>query len=319
MSEIKQRWRLVFARSAEAQFLSHLDAVRLWERAFRRGGIPVARSEGFSPRPKIVFAAPLPLGMLAEHELADLFLEERLTLPDLRARLSGGMPRGYRVVDLHDVWIGAPALAPQLAAADYRMTLLHVKQEELDAACRRLLAAERLPRERHRESRKVSYDLRPLLLDLQARAAEPAALVSDPGMPAAGLWMRVRHSQERGSGRAEEVVAALADEMGLAVRMAAGEGHRGTDLGIDESGAIPQPQGAPRESGAGGVIGVARSGPRDAQSRPASSHEPTGRPPLEAIRAVRERLWLVDELQTQERPKDVRSLGGQDGDTAWGR
>jgi len=33
----------------------------------------VATSEGFSPRPKLVFAAPLQLGMLAEHELADLF------------------------------------------------------------------------------------------------------------------------------------------------------------------------------------------------------------------------------------------------------
>ena len=67
MSESLQRWRLAFARDDEARFLSHLDAVKLWERAFRRGSIPVATSEGFSPRPRVVFAAPLPLGMLAEH------------------------------------------------------------------------------------------------------------------------------------------------------------------------------------------------------------------------------------------------------------
>ena len=60
MSESKQRWRIVFARGDDARFLSHLDAIHLWERAFRRGEIPVARSEGFSPRPRLVFAAPLP-------------------------------------------------------------------------------------------------------------------------------------------------------------------------------------------------------------------------------------------------------------------
>jgi len=38
---------------------------------------------GFSPRPRLIFAAPLPLGMLAEHELADVFLAERLTRLDL--------------------------------------------------------------------------------------------------------------------------------------------------------------------------------------------------------------------------------------------
>ena len=80
--------------------------------------------------------------MLAEHELADLYLAERLTAPDLRARLDAGMPRGYSVVDLHDVWIGEPALAPQLAAADYRMTLLHVEPRRLEEAAERLLAAD---------------------------------------------------------------------------------------------------------------------------------------------------------------------------------
>ena len=181
MSEVRQRWRLVFARDAEAQFLSHLDAVRLWERAFRRGDIPISRSEGFSPRPRLVFAAPLQLGMLGEHELADVFLEARLTLADLRGRLAAGMPRGYRVLDLHDVWAGAPALAPQLVAADYRMTLLNVEPDRLEAACARLLEAERLPRRRSRDGRPVPYDLRPLLLDLGR--APPSSMRSGPTPP----------------------------------------------------------------------------------------------------------------------------------------
>ena len=216
MSEVRQRWRVVFARDDGARFLSHLDAMRLWERAFRRGNIPVASSEGFNPRPKLVFAAPLVLGMLAEHDLVDLFLAERLTAPDLRDRLARGMPRGYRVVDLHDVWVGAPAIAPQIVAADYRATVLNVEQARLAEAVARLLAAEQLPRERHKESRSIPYDLRPLVLELRASAPDPEAALPDGAVPAAGLWMRLRHSQEGGSGRVDEIVAALADDLGLA-------------------------------------------------------------------------------------------------------
>ena len=269
MSEIRQRWRLVFARDEEARYLSHLDAVHLWERAFRRGEIPLATSEGFNPRPKLVFAAPLQLGMLAERELADLFLSERLTSPDMRRRLAAGMPSGYRVVDLHDVWIGAPALAPQLAAADYRVTLFNVKQADLAAAAAKLMAAEELPRQRHREKRTISYDLRPLLLDIQVRAPDPAFIVegaaapAEAGVDAATLWLRLRHSQDGGSGRVEEVVAALAGELGMATRLPSVSG--GTTSEPDE------------------VL-------EDAAAMPL----------LEAVGAVRERLWLSDELEPAE-------------------
>jgi radical SAM-linked protein len=276
VSEVRQRWRLVFARGEDAQYLAHLDAVRLWERAFRRGEIPVATSEGFSPRPKLIFAAPLQLGMLAEHELADLYLAERLTAPDLRARLDAGMPRGYSVVDLHDVWTGEPALAPQLAAADYRMTLLHVEPRRLEEAAERLLAAEKLPRERRKDSKTIPYDLRPLVLGLRVDPADPATLPPD-ATPAesAGLWMRLRHSQDRGSGRAEEVVAALADLMGMTTR------GGGADDVETAPGMTEPEQAAPEPTST--VVG----------SSPA-------RVAIEVVRPVRERLWLVSELDVDE-------------------
>ncbi len=220
MSEVRQRWRLVFARREAARYLAHLDAVKLWERAFRRGRIPIAVSEGFSPRPRLVFAAPLPLGMLAEQELADLYLAERLTLPDLRDRLRRDLPLGYELVDLHDVWVGEPSLASQLAAADYRV---HVSGASLDAvrpAAAALLGAERLDREKKREDRSVAYDLRPLLLHLDVRGSsgdEVATLPRNEGDVASGdglvLEMRLRHAQE-GVARAEEVVLALSDALG---------------------------------------------------------------------------------------------------------
>jgi radical SAM-linked protein len=260
VSESRQRWRLVFARDEDARYLSHLDATHLWDRAFRRGEIPVATSEGFSPRPRLIFAAPLPLGMLAEHELADLYLAEKLTIAELRRRLEMGMPRGYSVVDMHDVWLGAPALATELAAADYRMTVLGIERSRLAAAAAELLAADKLPRQKRREDRPVIYDLRPLLLDLAVReSTEVVGQLAGSGAAqaaAAGLWMRLRNTQDEGSGRAEEVVSALAER-------------------------VP-------ETAAGAETVAGHSATTEA--------DPTIVAGLEIVRPVRERLWLASEL-----------------------
>ena len=268
MSESKQRWRLVFARDEEARYLSHLDASHLWERAMRRGQVPVAMSEGFSPRPRLVFAAPLPLGMLAEHELADLFVSRRLTRREMRGCLEAGMPRGFRLIALRDEWVGAPALATELVAADYRLTLLGVDEDRLRPAVEGLLGSESLPRERRREKKVTAYDLRPLLLALRTRRSEAAGL--DSGQPAAGIWMRLRHSQRQGSGRPEEVVAALADRLGLTV------------TAFD-----PQETEKPEGEEDGGL--------RPSAGTFDPSIEPDAAGPLEMVRPVRERLWLEGE------------------------
>ncbi len=210
MNEARQRWRVVFARDAAARFLAHLDAVTQWERALRRAGVPVALSQGNTPRPKLAFAAPLPLGMLGERELVDVVLAERLTLPALRARLEGQLPAGYRLVDLFDVWLGEPAAASRLAAADYRVAVRGASAAELAEAAEALLAADSLERARPRgEGRSVAYDLRPLLLDLTVADA-PGPVAS--GAPAS-VRMRLRHAPEGVAGRPDEVVLALGEAL----------------------------------------------------------------------------------------------------------
>ena len=151
------------------------------------------------PRPRLIFAAPLQLGMLAEHELADLFLAERLTRPGLRrpapgrhaARLSARRPARR---------LGRRA-RPGAAARRRRLPSdpADVGTDRVRAAAA-LLAAEELPREKHRDKKVVAYDLRPLLLDLRVLEADPAAAGEGfvaPDMPVAVAWMRLRHTQDR--------------------------------------------------------------------------------------------------------------------------
>ncbi len=221
LTEPRQRWRIVFRRGEEARFLAHLDAMKLWERAFRRAGIPVARTEGFNPRPRIVFAAPLPLGLLAEREIVDLVLCERLTRHDLRVRLERDLPNGFGLVDLYDVWVNAPSVASQLESATYRVEVTGAPPGEIVRAIAELLGAERLDRRRVKEKKTLEYDLRPLVLELGAGADENDGSTviggGDDGPAPVIVRMRLRHAQGDGTGRPEEVVAALGELAGWAL------------------------------------------------------------------------------------------------------
>lgn len=207
----RQRWRIVFRRDEDARFLAHLDAMKLWERALRRAGIPVANTEGYNPRPRIVFAAPLPLGMLAEREIVDVVLSERHTVRDLRERLERDLPGGFGLVDLHDVWVNAPSVASQLASATYRVDIAGADGAGVRRAVTDVLAADHVDRERQKDKRTVAYDLRPLILDVEVLGWDDA----DGGRGT--LRVVVRHSQDAGTGRPEEVVAELAARVGRAL------------------------------------------------------------------------------------------------------
>ena len=245
--------------------------------------------------------------MLAEHELADLYLAERLTAPDLRARLAACLPPGYVVTDLHDVWVGAQALAPQLVAADYRANVAGVGAADLGAAVARLLAAGTLARERRRDKGAVRYDLRPLVMELRctdpgaapstapsaAPSAEPGAAPAPPvgsghDVTNAGhdatLWMRLRHSQDAGTGRMEEVVAALAEDVGLRLNWFGG------DDGEPASAATASSAAAEKAPATETVPAAPTSVPTSAAAGQ-----------VEVFLPVRERLWLAEELPVAPR------------------
>jgi radical SAM-linked protein len=204
VAEARQRWRIVFARE-EPSARSHRDLAEAWAAALQASGLPLARGEG-RPRPPLAFAAPLPVGAIADAELADLTLADRLPVADVRPVVARTMPDELRLVGLHDVWLGAPALAAAVEAADYRVDLAgDVDLPALARACASLLAAPSLVRQRVRGGGTVEYDLRPLLDDVTAAGDPPA------------LRIRTRFHPERGAGRPEEVVAALGDVLGRPV------------------------------------------------------------------------------------------------------
>jgi|GEM_PF-60769 len=131
-----QRVRLAFAKLPAIRYIGHLDVVRLFERAFRRARLPLAYTLGFTPHPRLVFAAPLALGATGSHELLDVYLTQRLALDDLRHRLAAQLPPGCRLVALQEVALDAPSASALVRWAEYRVEVAgaSAEAEALDAA-----------------------------------------------------------------------------------------------------------------------------------------------------------------------------------------
>ncbi|MBE0415697.1 MAG: DUF2344 domain-containing protein [Dehalococcoidia bacterium] len=162
-----QRLRITFSRGEEVKYTSHLDVMRLWERALRRAGIPIAYSQGFSPHPKISIAAPLAIGVTSDGELMDIQLRRRASPYFFIKTVSEQLPRGIWLLRVEQVALSLPSLQSQVRQAEYRVELETDKgAQDVEEALRSFLATDQLPWQHQRDTGMRRYDLRPLVARL---------------------------------------------------------------------------------------------------------------------------------------------------------
>jgi radical SAM-linked protein len=89
--------RVRFVRGNEVKFISHLDLMKVFERALRRSRLPIAYSQGFNPHPQMVFGLPLSVGVTSSCEYADFELSYELAAEDFTARLNMQLPKGLHI------------------------------------------------------------------------------------------------------------------------------------------------------------------------------------------------------------------------------
>lgn len=95
--------RLIYGREGSAVWISHLDMMRLFQRAFARAGVRIRHSEGFNPHALISIALPMSVGTASECEVLDFTIEAGCDdLAALPARLNACLPEGVRVLRAYD-------------------------------------------------------------------------------------------------------------------------------------------------------------------------------------------------------------------------
>ena len=198
------RLRLKFSRGLQLKFLSHLDLMRLWERVFRRAGVGLAYSEGFSPHPRISLAAPLAVGVTSKSELMDVFLIQRITPGNFLQKVTPQLPEGISIIDVQPVSLEAPSLQSRLRYAEYVVEVESPQgAENVQRSLKALLALETLPWHHSRDTGERFYDLRSLLDDLWMAGEKDEVYM---------IGMRLR-CDSSGSGRPEQIIKALGLEV----------------------------------------------------------------------------------------------------------
>lgn len=179
------RYRVRYAKHGKVRFLSHRDLARVIERAVRIAELPVAYSEGFSPRPRLHFGLALSTGFESDAEYFDIDLDpdrgEIGAVEDLPERLAPCLPQGVAVTRVEELAPGTPSLQEAVTSCTWRFELGPTDDaaaSELSAAVARVLAADSLVVELERKGRKVSEDLRPLVHALSfERTADGAGVL----------------------------------------------------------------------------------------------------------------------------------------------
>jgi radical SAM-linked protein len=195
-----QRLRIRFSRGEAVKYISHLDLMRLWQRALLRAGISLAYSEGFNPHPKMSLAAPLAVGVTSEAELMDIMLVQPVSPHNFTAALGQQLPEGINISQVQPVALTLPSLPAQVRFAEYEVDVATEKKvKEVEAMIRSLLALDKLPWEHQRDTGPKRYDLRALVDDIWLVECRETICT---------IGMRLR-CDSTGSGRPEQVASAL--------------------------------------------------------------------------------------------------------------
>lgn len=113
--------RILFEKKGNAVWISHLDLMRLFQRAFKRAGLPLTHTQGFNPRPSVSIALPLSVGVESCCELLDFELDgEKVPCEMIRDKLNEQLVSGIRVREVYEE--GAQKLK-NLALLDCVVTL----------------------------------------------------------------------------------------------------------------------------------------------------------------------------------------------------
>ena len=198
---LRHKIKIVYSRQGDLRFISHLDTLRMFMRAFRRAEIELRLTEGFNPHPRMSFALPLSVGVESKCEV--MFVETaRVYEPDeIVDKLSAVLPEGIKIISaekaasdgLHPVEVEYEATLPQDADTGA------IAAKIGDAMSRQVIEVTRI-----RKKGDKRIDLRPLIESLTLKGGK--------------VYMKLRVTAG-GTAKPEEVLQAIDAPNARALRL----------------------------------------------------------------------------------------------------
>ena len=155
--------RVKYEKREPVRFTSHLDLIRIFERAFRRSGIKLVYSQGFHPHPRIAYGPPLGMSFTSEAEYMDVQLYRERDY-DIKTSLNRTLPVGLRVLDTRVLYGKHQSLTSIINRAEYKVNLNKTfDQSYLNQKIAEFLAHEQIIITRKRGDEEQQLDIRPFI------------------------------------------------------------------------------------------------------------------------------------------------------------
>jgi len=159
--------RIEYIRGERLKYISHLDLIRVFERAARRGKIPIGFSEGYNPRAKMVFGLPLSVGVIANKDYGDFEIDGEINAADLIKAFNKELPQDLQITDAKERKSKLNIMAV-IKRAEYIIELTEPCQD-LAADVEKFLSMNEVIVVKEKEGKKKKQDIRPFVYKLEAQ------------------------------------------------------------------------------------------------------------------------------------------------------
>lgn len=167
--------RLKYKKEGNMKFLSHLELIKAIERVFRRMHLPMDFSKGFSPKPKINYAAPLPVGVSSECDYLDVELLEKIDINHFIKIHEKFMPRGLIFLE-GKYYKSTKSLMSMVTDSAYEIELdtqSLYKIEDIKTWLNEFLALDTITYEKlNKKNKMIIVDIKPLIQEMEVLSVE---------------------------------------------------------------------------------------------------------------------------------------------------
>lgn len=155
--------RLTYRRGEPVKYVSHLDFVKVFERALRRASIEVAFSQGFNPRMLLVFGNPLPVGYTSDFELLDITFARPYEKDFIIENLNRHLPGEIFVMSAEELTKPYPSILSTVGFAEYEGKISGIADGDADALNAAFKSNFVIPAMKRTKSGEKEIDIKPMI------------------------------------------------------------------------------------------------------------------------------------------------------------
>ena len=170
--------RAKFTRGEELKYISHLDMMKLFERALRRARIPIYYSQGFNPHPQIVFGLPLSVGVTSSSEYVDFELSEDMEPGQFAEILNKQLPEGLKLLDAK-IRASKSNIMASISKASYEVLVAidqNPKMDEVNENILRFLDNSELIIKKESKGKVKDVNIRPMIHEFSTSYIENGSI-----------------------------------------------------------------------------------------------------------------------------------------------